>query len=194
MRNSITSPPSSSEVEPQRQRCHRPAELEQIDVGVVVGIGNLADQGGAGPNHVAQPAAHIGLLVFAVDQEERLGAAVFAIFETRIGERGDTSAEAELSAELGADRDVAELRYALGDFVFASAVDRAEKRRGIFTRKGVREVRADDLAIGVADALGGVAQLRVLGIQGREAALAEAVLVLQLPALGIAVASPIEIE
>src|SRR3989304_3975348 len=100
------------EIAADRDRCHSPLIVRDVDVREVAGIGHLWPQGPARRDPVVEPHDHVVLLVAARGEEERGGAVVVAPLVADRREAHRRRGEAQLTPETQAGRLVPEGREA----------------------------------------------------------------------------------
>src|SRR6266849_5987570 len=170
----------------QRKRNHGAVVLVQLDIGVIVGVGELRHQQPARPQHVVHSQAQIDLVIAAPNEEERVVSAVHAPLVAQQPEQHRIGARGYLTAEPDSDGLVTELRHVLLFFLFPAAVKAAENDRVPRCVPAVAEGDADYRAPGIPDRLRRVGEIGFLDEEPRLAVLAVAVL----PLCNGAVASP----
>src|SRR6266853_2220172 len=163
----------------QRKRNHGSAVLVQIDIGLIVRVGDLRHQQPARPQRVVHSQANIGLSVAAGHEEDRVVPAVHAPLVAHQAEQHRFGAHGYLTAESGSDGPVSELRLILLFLLFPAAVKAAENDRLARAVPAVAEGDAGYRAPRIPDRLCRVCESGFLDEERHLAVLAVAVLPLR---------------
>src|SRR6266853_5886194 len=137
----------------QRQRNYLAVVFVQLDIGVIIGVGDLRHQQPAGAQHVVHSQAQIDLAVVAGNEEDRVVSAVQAPLVAQQPEQHRTGAHGYLTAEPASYGLVTELRHIRLFFFFPAAVKAAENDRLARGVPAVAEGGADYRAPGIPDRL-----------------------------------------